>query len=87
MATVMFGAARHGGAGEAVSVTKASQMLFAVGGNLPAGPAAALAAGRGMRLVVPRSEPTPHDDQAAEVRANPSGRRSPGCPANSPRKD
>ncbi|MFD5118816.1 hypothetical protein [Streptomyces sp. NPDC058385] len=34
-----------------------------------------------------RAEPTSYDEQAAEVCASPSGRRSPGCSTSSPAKD
>ncbi|MGW4385062.1 hypothetical protein [Streptomyces sp. NPDC004685] len=75
------GAARRGGAGEAVSVTKACP-------RQPPGMARRGTRGgpRGAPVGL-RAEPTSYDEQAAEVCASPSGRRSPGCSTSSPAKD
>jgi len=76
-ATVMFGERLDPVVlGEAVSITKACQVFFAVGSSLQVQPAAALAglaADNGARLVIVNAEPTPYDDQAAEVVREPIG--------------
>ncbi|MGD6742300.1 SIR2 family NAD-dependent protein deacylase [Streptomyces sp. BH106] len=62
--------------GEAVEVTKACDVFFAVGSSLQVHPAAGLAglaAEHGARLVVVNAEPTPYDDMAAEVVREPIG--------------
>ncbi|MFJ8928825.1 SIR2 family NAD-dependent protein deacylase [Streptomyces sp. NPDC102364] len=62
--------------GEAVEVTKASEVFFAVGSSLQVHPAAGLAglaAEHGARLVVVNAEPTPYDDVADEVVREPIG--------------
>ncbi|MFJ4716643.1 SIR2 family NAD-dependent protein deacylase [Streptomyces sp. NPDC088785] len=76
-ATVMFG--QHLDPvvlADAVAVTKACQVFFAVGSTLQVHPAAGLAglaAGAGARLVVVNAEPTPYDDVADEVVREPIG--------------
>ncbi|MCX3058793.1 SIR2 family NAD-dependent protein deacylase [Streptomyces beihaiensis] len=61
---------------EAVSITKACQVFFAVGSSLQVQPAAGLAglaAEHGARLVIVNAEPTPYDDVADEVVREPIG--------------
>lgn len=61
---------------EAVSITKACDVFFAVGSTLQVQPAAGLAglaAEYGARLVVVNAEPTPYDDVADEVVREPIG--------------
>ncbi|MEV6957944.1 Sir2 family NAD-dependent protein deacetylase [Streptomyces sp. NPDC051207] len=76
-ATVMFGERLDPVVlGEALAVTKACQVFFAVGTSLQVQPAAGLAgiaAGHGARLVVVNAEPTPYDDLADEVVREPIG--------------
>ncbi|WP_338702050.1 Sir2 family NAD-dependent protein deacetylase [Streptomyces sp. Q6] len=62
--------------GEAVSITKACQVFFAVGSSLQVQPAAGLAGlapQHGARLVVVNAEPTPYDELADEVVREPIG--------------
>ncbi|MBO1331158.1 Sir2 family NAD-dependent protein deacetylase [Streptomyces sp. VRA16 Mangrove soil] len=62
--------------GEAVSITKACEVFFAVGSSLQVQPAAGLAglaAEHGARLVVVNAEPTPYDDMADEIVREPIG--------------
>lgn len=69
--------------GEAVSITKARQVFFAVGSSLQVQPAAGLArlaADDGARLVIVYAEPTPYDDRAAEVVREPIGTALPRLP-------
>jgi NAD-dependent deacetylase len=76
-ATVMFGERLDPVVlGEALAVTKACQVFFAVGTSLRVQPAAGLAgiaADHGARLVVVNAEPTPYDDLADEVVREPIG--------------
>ncbi|GGX72503.1 SIR2 family NAD-dependent protein deacylase [Streptomyces minutiscleroticus] len=76
-ATVMFGERLDPVVlGEAVAITKACQVFFAVGSSLqvqPAADLAGLAADHGARLVVVNAEPTPYDDRADEVVREPIG--------------
>jgi NAD-dependent deacetylase len=62
--------------GEAVAITKASQVFIAVGTSLQVQPAAGLAgvaADHGARLVIVNAEPTPYDERADEVIREPIG--------------
>ncbi|MYW66806.1 NAD-dependent deacetylase [Streptomyces sp. SID8379] len=62
--------------GEAVAVTQACEVFFAVGSSLQVHPAAGLAglaAEHGARLVVVNAEPTPYDELADEVVREPIG--------------
>ncbi|MEV1019361.1 Sir2 family NAD-dependent protein deacetylase [Streptomyces sp. NPDC050264] len=62
--------------GEAVAISKACQVFFAVGSSLQVQPAAGLAglaAEHGARLVVVNAEPTPYDEVADEVVREPIG--------------
>ncbi|MGY0490852.1 SIR2 family NAD-dependent protein deacylase [Streptomyces sp. WG-D5] len=62
--------------GEAVEITKACEVFFAVGSSLQVHPAAGLAGlatEHGARLVVVNAEPTPYDDVADEVVREPIG--------------
>ncbi|MEV5608774.1 Sir2 family NAD-dependent protein deacetylase [Streptomyces sp. NPDC052225] len=62
--------------GEAVSITKACEVFFAVGSSLQVQPAAGLAgvaAQHGARLIVVNGEPTPYDELADEVVREPIG--------------
>ncbi|MER5945632.1 Sir2 family NAD-dependent protein deacetylase [Streptomyces sp. NPDC001904] len=76
-ATVMFGENLDPVVlAEAVAVTKACEVFFAVGSSLQVHPAAGLAglaAEHGARLVVVNAEPTPYDDVADEVVREPIG--------------
>ncbi|GGZ05359.1 SIR2 family NAD-dependent protein deacylase [Streptomyces poonensis] len=76
-ATVMFGERLDPVVlGEAVAVTKASQVFVAVGSSLQVQPAAGLAgvaADHGARLIIVNAEPTPYDDRADEVIREPIG--------------
>ncbi|MFE4669810.1 NAD-dependent deacetylase [Streptomyces sp. NPDC056716] len=76
-ATVMFGERLDPVVlGEAVAISKACQVFFAVGSSLQVQPAAGLAgvaADHGARLVVVNAEPTPYDDVADEVVREPIG--------------
>ncbi|WP_432133824.1 MULTISPECIES: SIR2 family NAD-dependent protein deacylase [unclassified Streptomyces] len=76
-ATVMFGERLDPVVlGEAVSITKACQVFFAVGSSLRVQPAAGLAqvaADHGARLVIVNAEPTPYDEIADEVVREPIG--------------
>ncbi|MEU9339423.1 Sir2 family NAD-dependent protein deacetylase [Streptomyces sp. NPDC048290] len=75
--TVMFGERLDPGVlAEAVAVTKACQVFFAVGSSLQVQPAAGLAglaADHGARLVIVNAEPTPYDDRADDVVREPIG--------------
>ncbi|GHH85620.1 NAD-dependent protein deacetylase 2 [Streptomyces sulfonofaciens] len=76
-ATVMFGEQLDPVLlGEAVAVTRASQVFIAVGSSLQVQPAAGLAglaADHGARLIIVNAEPTPYDDRADEVVRQPIG--------------
>ncbi|MFE2039727.1 NAD-dependent deacetylase [Streptomyces sp. NPDC059477] len=76
-ATVMFGERLDPVVlGEAMGISKACQVFFAVGSSLQVQPAAGLAgvaADHGARLVVVNAEPTPYDDLADEVVREPIG--------------
>jgi NAD-dependent deacetylase len=76
-ATVMFGQRLDPVVlGDAMAITKASQLFVAVGTSLRVQPAASLAgiaAEHGARLVIVNAEPTPYDDLADEVRREPIG--------------
>ncbi|MFF4962373.1 SIR2 family NAD-dependent protein deacylase [Streptomyces sp. NPDC001222] len=76
-ATVMFGERLDPVVlGEALAITKASQVFIAVGTSLQVQPAAGLAglaADHGARLVIVNAEPTPYDDLADEVVREPIG--------------
>ncbi|MFD9108062.1 SIR2 family NAD-dependent protein deacylase [Streptomyces bottropensis] len=76
-ATVMFGERLDPVVlGEAVAITKASQVFIAVGTSLQVQPAAglaAVAADHGARLIIVNADPTPHDDRADEVVREPIG--------------
>ncbi|MET8561917.1 Sir2 family NAD-dependent protein deacetylase [Streptomyces flaveolus] len=76
-ATVMFGERLDPVVlGEAVAVTKASQVFIAVGSSLQVQPAAGLAgvaADHGARLVIVNAEPTPYDGLADEIVREPIG--------------
>ncbi|MBN0044525.1 NAD-dependent deacetylase [Streptomyces actuosus] len=76
-ATVMFGERLDPVVlGEAVAISKACQVFFAVGSSLQVQPAAGLAgvaADHGARLVVVNAEPTPYDELADEVVREPIG--------------
>ncbi|MFF5364485.1 NAD-dependent deacetylase [Streptomyces scabiei] len=76
-ATVMFGERLDPVAlGEAVSITKASQVFIAVGTSLQVQPAAGLAgvaADHGARLIIVNADPTPYDERADEVVREPIG--------------
>ncbi|MDG9717726.1 Sir2 family NAD-dependent protein deacetylase [Streptomyces sp. DH24] len=76
-ATVMFGERLDPVVlGEALAVTKACQVFFAVGTSLQVQPAAGLAgiaADHGARLVIVNAEPTPYDALADEVVREPIG--------------
>lgn len=76
-ATVMFGERLDPVVlGEAVAITKASQVFIAVGTTLQVQPAAGLAgiaADHGARLIIVNAEPTPYDDRADEVVREPIG--------------
>ncbi|MGW2052194.1 SIR2 family NAD-dependent protein deacylase [Streptomyces sp. NPDC001858] len=76
-ATVMFGQRLDPVVlGEAVAITKACQVFFAVGTSLQVQPAAGLAgvaADHGARLVIVNAEPTPYDDLADDVVREPIG--------------
>ncbi|MFI2037857.1 SIR2 family NAD-dependent protein deacylase [Streptomyces bottropensis] len=76
-ATVMFGERLDPVVlGEAVAITKASQVFIAVGTSLQVQPAAglaAVAADHGARLIIVNADPTPYDDRADEVVREPIG--------------
>ncbi|KFG09261.1 MULTISPECIES: SIR2 family NAD-dependent protein deacylase [Streptomyces] len=76
-ATVMFGERLDPVVlGEAVSLTKASQVFIAVGTSLQVQPAAGLAgvaADHGARLIIVNADPTPYDERADEVVREPIG--------------
>ncbi|MDX3517213.1 Sir2 family NAD-dependent protein deacetylase [Streptomyces scabiei] len=76
-ATVMFGERLDPVVlGEAVSITKASQVFIAVGTSLQVQPAAGLAgvaADHGARLIIVNADPTPYDERADEVVREPIG--------------
>ncbi|MCX4578598.1 Sir2 family NAD-dependent protein deacetylase [Streptomyces sp. NBC_01571] len=76
-ATVMFGERLDPVVlGEAVAITKASQVFIAVGSSLQVQPAAGLAgvaADHGARLIIVNAEPTPYDDRADQVVREPIG--------------
>lgn len=76
-ATVMFGERLDPAVlGEAVAITKACELFFAVGSSLQVQPAAGLAgiaADHGARLVIVNADPTPYDDLADEVVREPIG--------------
>ncbi|WP_328563629.1 SIR2 family NAD-dependent protein deacylase [Streptomyces coelicoflavus] len=76
-ATVMFGESLDPVVlGEAVAISKACQVLVAVGTSLQVQPAAGLAGvavDHGARLVVVNAEPTPYDELADEVVREPIG--------------
>ncbi|MEH0518454.1 Sir2 family NAD-dependent protein deacetylase [Streptomyces stelliscabiei] len=76
-ATVMFGERLDPVVlGEAVAITKASQVFIAVGTSLKVQPAAGLAgvaADHGARLIIVNADPTPYDDRADEVVREPIG--------------
>ncbi|MEV7301879.1 SIR2 family NAD-dependent protein deacylase [Streptomyces clavifer] len=76
-ATVMFGERLDPRVlGEAMAVTKASQVFIAVGTTLQVQPAASLAGiavEHGARLVVVNAEPTPYDELAEETIREPIG--------------
>ncbi|MEU0116917.1 Sir2 family NAD-dependent protein deacetylase [Streptomyces bobili] len=76
-ATVMFGERLDPVVlGEALAITKACQVLIAVGSSLQVHPAAGLAqvaADHGARLVIVNGEPTPYDEIADEVIRQPIG--------------
>ncbi|MFF1450127.1 NAD-dependent deacetylase [Streptomyces sp. NPDC058274] len=76
-ATVMFGERLDPVVlGEAVAISKACQVLIAVGSTLQVQPAAGLAgvaADHGARLIIVNAEPTPYDDRADEVVREPIG--------------
>ncbi|CBG68904.1 putative SIR2 family transcriptional regulator [Streptomyces scabiei 87.22] len=76
-ATVMFGERLDPVVlGEAVSLTKASQVFIAVGTSLEVQPAAGLAgvaADHGARLIIVNADPTPYDERADEVVREPIG--------------
>ncbi|KND40174.1 MULTISPECIES: SIR2 family NAD-dependent protein deacylase [Streptomyces] len=76
-ATVMFGERLDPVVlGEAVAITKASQVFIAVGTSLQVQPAAGLAgvaADHGARLIIVNADPTPYDDRADEVVREPIG--------------
>jgi NAD-dependent deacetylase len=76
-ATVMFGERLDPMVlGEAVSLTKASQVFIAVGTSLQVQPAAGLAgvaADHGARLIIVNADPTPYDERADEVVREPIG--------------
>lgn len=76
-ATVMFGERLDPVVlGEAMAIAKASEIFIAVGTTLQVQPAASLAgiaAEHGARLIVVNAEPTPYDEQAAEVVREPIG--------------
>ncbi|MFJ8110675.1 SIR2 family NAD-dependent protein deacylase [Streptomyces sp. NPDC096132] len=76
-ATVMFGQRLDPVVlAEAVAITKACQLFFAVGSSLQVQPAAGLAgiaADHGARLTVINAEPTPYDEIADEVVREPIG--------------
>ncbi|MEV3857180.1 Sir2 family NAD-dependent protein deacetylase [Streptomyces sp. NPDC050095] len=75
--TVMFGENLDPAVlSEAVAITQACDVFFAVGSSLQVHPAAGLAgvaAEHGARLVVVNAEPTPYDDVADEVVREPIG--------------
>ncbi|MYS88802.1 MULTISPECIES: SIR2 family NAD-dependent protein deacylase [Streptomyces] len=76
-ATVMFGERLDPVVlGEAVAISKASQVFVAVGTSLQVQPAAGLAgvaADHGARLIIVNAEPTPYDDRADEIVREPIG--------------
>ncbi|MGW2488033.1 SIR2 family NAD-dependent protein deacylase [Streptomyces sp. NPDC001606] len=76
-ATVMFGERLDPEVlGQAVAVSKACSVFFAVGSSLQVQPAAGLvgvAADHGARLVIVNAEPTPYDELADEVVREPIG--------------
>ncbi|MEU0385486.1 SIR2 family NAD-dependent protein deacylase [Streptomyces chartreusis] len=76
-ATVMFGERLDPVVlGEAVAISKASEVFVAVGTSLQVQPAAGLAgvaADHGARLVIVNAEPTPYDDRADEIVREPIG--------------
>ncbi|TLQ42820.1 SIR2 family NAD-dependent protein deacylase [Streptomyces marianii] len=76
-ATVMFGERLDPVVlGEALAISKASQIFIAVGTSLQVQPAAGLAgvaADHGARLIIVNAEPTPYDDRADEVVREPIG--------------
>ncbi|WP_210584844.1 Sir2 family NAD-dependent protein deacetylase [Streptomyces sp. GESEQ-35] len=76
-ATVMFGERLDPVVlGEALAISKASQLFIAVGTSLQVQPAAGLAgiaADHGARLVIVNAESTPYDDRADEVIREPIG--------------
>ncbi|MGW0579186.1 SIR2 family NAD-dependent protein deacylase [Streptomyces sp. NPDC002920] len=76
-ATVMFGERLDPMVlGEALAITKASQIFVAVGTTLQVQPAAGLAgiaADHGARLIIINAEPTPYDEIADEVVREPIG--------------
>jgi NAD-dependent deacetylase len=76
-ATVMFGERLDPVVlGEAVAITKACQVLIAVGTSLQVQPAAGLAGvavDHGARLIIVNAEPTPYDELAEEVVREPIG--------------
>ncbi|AOR31186.1 NAD-dependent deacetylase [Streptomyces fodineus] len=81
-ATVMFGERLDPEVlGQAVAITKACQVFFAVGSSLQVQPAAGLAglaADHGARLIIVNAEPTPYDDRAEEIVREPIGTALPG---------
>lgn len=76
-ATVMFGERLDPVVlGDALAITKASQVFIAVGSSLQVQPAAGLAgvaADHGARLIIVNAEPTPYDDRADQVVREPIG--------------
>ncbi|QHA07727.1 NAD-dependent deacetylase [Streptomyces broussonetiae] len=76
-ATVMFGERLDPVVlGEAVGISKACTVFFAVGSSLQVQPAAglvAVAADHGARLVIVNAEPTPYDEIADEIVREPIG--------------